>query len=155
MLRNVLLSVHLVAVIAWLGVGLYELFLYREIRRARGTPLEVSLIQIYGRYSSVVALATLVVAAAGLLMSLLLGWGFFQQLWLGLKQAIMLLVLLDMALLVPTFRRAYAEIALLSTGEGIAALERCRTTLENVHRHVLPMRLGALVAVLLAVWRPV
>jgi len=154
-LRNVLLSVHLVAAIVWLGVGLYELFLYREIRRARGTPLEVQLIQIYGRYSSVVAVATLVVAAAGLLMSLLLGWGFFQQLWLGVKQAIMLLILLDMALLVPTFRRAYTEIAALSTDDGVAALERCRTTLAQVHRHVVPMRIGALLAVLLAVWRPV
>jgi len=155
MLRSFLLSVHLIAVIAWLGVGLYELFVYREIRRARGTPLEVSLIQIYGRYSAVVAVATLVVAAAGLIMSLLLGWGFFQQLWLGIKQAIMLLILIDMALLVPTFRRAYADIAALSTDDGGTALERCRTSLERVHRHVVPMRVGALVAVLLAVWRPV
>jgi hypothetical protein len=67
----------------------------------------------------------------------------------------MLLILIDMALLVPTFRRAYADIAALSTDDGGTALERCRTSLERVHRHVVPMRVGALVAVLLAVWRPV
>ncbi|MGF2059448.1 hypothetical protein, partial [Enterococcus innesii] len=86
---TVLLSIHILAVIVWLGFGLYELLVLREVRRARGTPGEAALIRLYGRYAGVVAVATLVVAAAGVAMSLTLHWGFFHVLWLGLKQAIM------------------------------------------------------------------
>lgn len=153
MLRDTLLTIHILAVIVWLGFGLYELLLSHEIHKAKGTPLEVPLIRIYGRYSSIVAIATLVVAIMGILMATLLGWGFFQQLWLGIKQAIMLAIILDMVWLTPTFQRAYKEIAALRDAPG-PELEQCRATLALIHRHVIPMRLGAIVAVVLAVWRP-
>lgn len=152
-LRNLLLTLHILGVIIWLGFGAYELLLSREIRNVRGTPLEVHLIRIYGKFAAFVALATLVVAIAGGLMSALVGWGFFTSLWLGAKQAIMLLILADMLYLVPTFIATAKATAGLteSGGEGI---EHTRALLARVERHVVPMRLGALVAVILAVWRP-
>lgn len=52
--------------------------------------------------------------------------------WLGAKQAIMMLVLAVMVCMVPIF---------VATAE--------------VERYVVPMRIGALVAVVLAVWRPI
>lgn len=52
--------------------------------------------------------------------------------WLGAKQAIMLLILAAMVCMVPTF---------VVTAE--------------VERYVVPMRIGVLVAVVLAVWRPI
>ena len=52
--------------------------------------------------------------------------------WLGAKQAIMLLVLAAMVCMVPTF-----------------------VATAKVERYVVPMRIGALVAVVLAVWRPI
>jgi uncharacterized membrane protein len=88
-IRNVLLSIHILAVVVWLGCGLYELVLTREIHRARGSAEEIPLLRIYGRYAGIVAIATLVTAAAGVSMSLMLGWGFFSVLWLGIKQGIM------------------------------------------------------------------
>lgn len=153
-LRNLLLTIHILGVIVWLGFGAYELLLSREIRRARGTPLEIDLIRIYGRYAGLVALATLVVAAAGALMSVALGWGFFTSLWLGTKQAIMLLILADMVYMVPTFI-ATAKATAALTHPGGSALDQTRQLLERIERHVVPMRLGALVAVVLAVWKPV
>lgn len=153
MLRDALLTVHILGVIVWLGFGFYELLLSREIVKARGTSLEIPLIRIHGRYGGLVALATLVVAGMGILMSLLLGWGFFQHLWLGIKQAIMLAILIDMALLVPTFQRAYQQIAALDESGG-AGLEQVRITLAQIHRHVVPMRVAGVVAVVFAVWRP-
>lgn len=153
MLRDTLLTIHILGVIVWLGFGFYELLLSHEIRKARDTSLEVPLIRIYGRYAGIVAVATLVVAAMGVLMATLLGWGFFQQRWLGIKQAIMLAIILDIAWLTPTFQRVYKEIAALRDSPG-PELEQCRATLAQIHRHVVPMRLGALVAVVLAIWRP-
>lgn len=153
MLRNLLVTVHLLGVVFWIGLGTYELFLSREIRRARGTPLEIELIRIYGRYAGLVALATLVVAVAGALMAVLLGWGFFNQLWLGTKQAIMLVILADMAYLIPTFAATSKTVNAL-TGTGGELLDRARVLLERVERHVIPMRVGAVVALVLAVWRP-
>lgn len=153
MLRDSFLTLHVLAVIAWLGCGLYELFLSHEIRKARGTDLEIPLIQIYGRYAVVVPVATIVVAVMGVLMSIYSGWGFFQQLWLGTKQAIMLAIILDMHWMTPVFKRAYREINALSDNTG-PELERYRATLVQIDRHVIPMRLGGLIAVVLAVWRP-
>ncbi len=138
----------------WLGFGAYELLLSREIRRARDTPLEIDLIRIYGRYAGLVALATLVVAVAGASMSVFVGWGFFTSLWLGTKQVIMLLILADMVFMVPTFIATAKATAKLSYPGG-QVLDHTRHLLERVERHVIPMRIGALVAVVLAVWKPV
>ena len=154
MLRNLLLTIHLLAVIVWLGFGAYELLLSREIRKARGTPLEIDLIRIYGRYAGVVAVATLVVAISGFLMAALFGWGFFSQFWLGAKQIIMLLILADMVYMIPTFIATAKATNALTDSSG-EPLERTRLLLAKVERHVVPMRLGALVAVVLAVWKPV
>lgn len=154
MLRTALLSTHILAVIVWLGFGLYELLLIREIRRARGLPEEIALIRIYGRYAGVVAIATLVVAAAGVAMALMLGWGFFTVLWLGLKQGIMAAIILGMIVLTPLFMRTYAAIGAISEGNA-ASLAAARDVIDRVERYVVLMRLGGAVAVVLAVWRPV
>lgn len=153
MLRDSLLTIHILGVIAWLGLGGYELLLSHEIRKARDTAMEIPLIRIYGRYAGLVAAATLVVAVAGGAMALLLGWGFFNQLWLGIKQAIMLAILLDIAFMTPTFIRTANAIKALPDSAG-PQLDSVRSLLARVERHVVPMRLGALVAVVLAVWRP-
>jgi hypothetical protein len=154
MLRTALLSTHILAVIVWLGFGLYELLLIREIRRARGSPEEIALIRIYGRYAGIVAIATLVVAAAGVAMSLSLGWGFFSVLWLGLKQGIMAAIILGMTVLTPLLMRTYAAIGAISEG-NTATLIAARAVIDSVEKYVVLMRLGGVVAVLLAVWRPV
>ena len=154
MLRTALLSTHILAVIVWLGFGLYELLLIREIRRARGLPEEIALIRIYGRYAGVVAIATLIVAAAGVAMALMLGWGFFNLLWLGLKQGIMAAIILGMIVLTPLFMRTYAAIGAISEGNA-ASIAAARDVIDRVERYVVLMRLGGVVAVVLAVWRPV
>jgi uncharacterized membrane protein len=152
--RSALLTAHILGVIVWLGFGAYELLLSRDIRRARGTQHEIVLITIYGKYAGYVALATLVVAIAGALMSLLLDFGFFSSFWLGTKQVIMLAVLADMVYLVPTFIATAKATSTLAEA-GASALEYTRALLAKVERHVIPMRIAALVAVILAVWRPV
>jgi len=74
--------------------------------------------------------------------------------WLGAKQAIMMLVLAVMVCMVPTFvATAKATAALDRSGGSVP--EHARQLLAKVERYVVPMRIGALVAVVLAVWRPI
>jgi len=153
MLLKTLLTIHILGVIVWIGFGVYELLLSREIRQARGTAVEIALIRISTRYGGIIALATLVVAATGVLMVISLDWNFFQQLWLIILQAIMLAILLDMAWLTPTFRRAFKEVKALPDIPG-PELVQCRETIAKIHTHVLLMRIGAVVAVVVAVFKP-
>ncbi len=152
-LRNTLLSIHILAVVVWLGCGLYELLLTREIRRAHDSPEEIPLLRIYGRYAGIVAVATLVTAAAGVSMSIMLGWGFFTVLWLGIKQGIMAAVILAMIFLTPLFLKTYAAISAVSDSDS-PSLQVARELIIRVESYVLLMRLGGVVSVLLAVWRP-
>jgi ABC-type multidrug transport system permease subunit len=152
-LRNTLLSIHILAVVVWLGCGLYELLLTREIRRAHGAPEEIPLLRIYGRYAGIVAIATLFTAAAGALMSIMLGWGFFSVLWLGIKQGIMVAIILAMIFLTPLFMKTYAAISAVSDSDS-TSLQIARDLIARVERYVLLMRFGGVISVLLAVWRP-
>lgn len=149
MLRSVLLSIHLLAVIVWLGFGFYEVLVLREIGRARSRPEEAALIRLYGRYAGIVAVATLVVAAAGVAMMLAFDWGFFRVRWLGLKQAIMAAIILAIIALTPLFVRTYAAIGALREDDA-ATLAGAREAIARVERQVILMRVGGV----LAVWRP-
>jgi uncharacterized membrane protein len=153
MLRGTLLTLHLLGVVVWLGAGLYELFLEHEIRQARGTPTEVSLARVYARYGPVIAMATLLVAATGALQASLLGWGYFTTFWLGAKQLLMLVVLGILGALLPTFVRMGRLVAAHPEGAGQLSHE-VRALFDRARPYVLVMRVAALLAVLLAVFRP-
>ena len=153
MLRGTLLTLHILAVVVWLGAGLYDLFLSHEIRRQRGTPAEVTLARVYVRYGPVIVAAALVVAVTGALQSSLLGWGYFQHLWLGIKQALMLVVLGCLAAVFPTFARMGRAVA--SLPESATELgDEARALFARAEPYILVMRTAALLAVVLAVFRP-
>lgn len=154
MLRGILLTTHILAVTVWLGAGLYDLFLSHEMKRQRGTPAEVILARIYVRYGPVIVAAALVVAVTGALQSSLLGWGYFQHFWLGLKQALMLLVLGVLGAVFPTFARMGREVAALPAS-ATELPDEVRALFARAEPYVLVMRAAALTAVVLAVFRPV
>lgn len=154
MLRNSLLTIHILSVIVWLGCGLYELFLARELRLARGTPLEVDLARIYLKYSSPVPIATILVVVTGVWMVLALNYGFFQSLWLGSKQGLMLVVLVVFASVLRPFFKLQAEVAGIPI--GASCLTRSASNLfDRLEPWLVVMRVSGAVAVVLAVWKPV
>lgn len=152
-LREVLLTVHLLAVIVWIGFGFFELWLGRAFLRLSGTPAGAPLIRLVYRSDVVVFIATLAAFAAGIAMALTLGWGFFQHLWLGIKQAIMIAVLVVVAVILPTALKLGGRVADLPEGPGPATPE-----IVGLYRRLEPwyliMRLAAVAAVVLAVWKP-
>jgi uncharacterized membrane protein len=151
-MREILLSLHILSAIVWLGAGLYDLFLLREIRRSAGTPLELALIRIHLRYGPVIAVATFLALLSGLLMSSLLGWGYFASVWLGTKQALMLGVLVLMVPFVPVIMRLQRAVNTLPDNGAIT--DEVRTLVMVGGRYELAMRTAAFLAVLVAVWRP-
>lgn len=153
MMRDVLLSVHLLAVIVWLGAGFYELYLGRILRRSDGSAGEAMLIRAMHRSGFVVFGATLLAFAVGATMAVVLGWGFFEQFWLGVKQALALAILLIVAGIFPTALRLGQAIEALPPGDGPVPL-----TVKQIYGRLEPwyalMRVLGVVAVLLAVFRP-
>jgi hypothetical protein len=124
------------------------------MRLTRGKPAEVALARVYCRYGPVIAAATVLVALTGVLQSSLLGWGYFQHLWLGLKQALMLLVLGVMGVLFPTFIRIGRAVGSLA-GDAPRLPDDIRSLFARAEPYILIMRGAGLVAIVLAVFRPV
>lgn len=153
MIRGALLSIHLLAVIVWLGAGFYELYLGRLLRRSEGASAEAVLVRAMHRSGFVVFGATLLAFAVGVVMAVVLDWGFFTQFWLGFKQAIALAILLIVAAIFPTALRLGAAIGALPPGDGPVppAAKQLYGRLEPWYAL---MRILGIVAVLLAVFRP-
>jgi hypothetical protein len=81
-------------------------------------------------------------------------WGYFERLRLGLKQALMLLVLGIMGALMPTFVRIGRALAELEE-DAPRLPDATRSLFARAEPYMLVMRGPGLVAVVLAVFRPV
>ena len=154
MLRNSLLTIHLFAVILWLGGGAYEWFVALQAKRYRGTSVELPLLRMVATTGPVIAVSMVLVAVTGVLMSWLLGWGFFTVFWLGAVQAIMAVALGIMLSILRPYYRAGELMRALPPGPG-EATDEIRALLAPLDPWILTMRLGALVAAVLAIWKPV
>lgn len=153
-LREILLTIHLLANMVWIGFGFCELWLGRLFLAQDGSQAEAPLIRFIYRCDLVVFIATLTAFAAGTAMALLLGWGFFTHLWLGVKQAIMFGVLGVVVFILPTALKLGASIGALPPGPGPATPE-IRSLYLKLEPWYLVMRVAAVIAVVLAIWRPV
>ena len=153
MIRNTLLSVHILAIIGWIGAGFFELYLGRRFVAEKGTSVEAPLIRIVYGADLVVFGATITAFVSGVAMAIHEGYWFFTVLWLGAKQAIMILVLVIVALIFPVAMKLNSAMRRLPAGPGPATDE-----IRDLYRRLEPwywlMRILAVVAVLLAVWRP-
>ncbi len=153
MIRNTLLSIHILAIITWIGVGFFQLYLGRRFLAAKGTVLEAPLIRIVYGSDLVVFGSTIVAFATGIALAIHESYGFFTVFWLGTKQAIMLLVIVIIALIFPMAMKLNAAINALPQGPG-PATEDIRALYRKLEPWYWSMRVLAVIAVLLAVWRP-
>jgi hypothetical protein len=94
-----------------------------------------------------------VVGITGVLQASLLGWGYFGVLWLGAKQVLMLLVLAILGAVLPTFVRLGRAVAVVPESAQQLS-DEARRLLERGRPYILVMRIAALLAVVLAVYRP-
>jgi uncharacterized membrane protein len=152
-LRNSLLTIHVLSVVVWLGCGLYELFLAHELKNARGTAGEVRLARIYLKYAAPVPIATLLVAGTGVWMAIALKYGFFQLLWLGIKQGLMILVLVIFASILPPFMKFQRQVNALPEDASELPAETA-AQFRSLEPWLVTMRILGTIAVVLAIWRP-
>ena len=153
MLRNSLLTLHLLFIVVWLGGGLYDVFLANEAKKTRGTLLELPLLRMKMFYGRAVAVATILVGLTGVLMSSTVGWGYFTVLWLGVKQAIMIAVLVGFVAVTPVVVKMNREFERHAGATDLAS-ERLRALSKQADVYYNLMRVGALIALALAVWKP-
>lgn len=151
--RSPLLTVHILSVIVWLGCGLYEIFLAREMKAARGTSFELQLTRLYIKYGATVPVATLLVAGTGAVMAIVLKWGFFEHFWLGMKQGLMVAVLIIFASIIPAFYKFTGIVNSLSA--GVEALpEEAAQIFGRLEKWLITMRVMGAIAVGFAVFKP-
>ncbi|MCT2559551.1 hypothetical protein N0B51_11230 [Tsuneonella sp. YG55] len=153
-MRESLLTIHVLAIAVWIGAGFYELWLGRLFLRSDGSAAEAPLIRAIYRSDLAVFGATLIAFVAGIALALTQGWGFFNDLWLGIKQAIMFGVLAVVAMIFPRAIRLGKAIDALPHGDGPVprALKAQYAALEPWYAL---MRIAAVLAVGLAVFKPV
>jgi len=101
----------------------------------------------------VVIVATVLAFAAGIALAAYEGYWFFTVLWLGIKQAIMFAVIGIVAIIIPTAMKLGAAVGKLPPGPG-PATEEIRALYRRLEPWYWLMRILAVVALLVAVWRP-
>ena len=152
-LREILLTIHIVAIIGWIGFGFCELWLGRLFLRSSDTPVEAPLIRFIYNCDLFVFISTLVAFGTGIAMALFLGWGFFTRLWLIVLQSIMIGVLGVVVIILPSALKLGSLVNALPAGPGPATPD-----IRKLYRWLEPwyllMRLAAVVAVVFAVWKP-
>ncbi len=92
---NLLLILHITAVCCWLGGAMYErYYIVGGIRKAKDRESETSFLKILLSTAPFFLTAVITVLITGIIMTIIGNYGFFQWSWIGLKQYIMVAILL-------------------------------------------------------------
>ncbi|MDP3682876.1 MAG: hypothetical protein Q8S01_03000 [Ignavibacteria bacterium] len=110
-------AVHIISIIVWLGVIPADFLLRKLIREKKGTESEKTLLSFWLKLTNLGGVVGLTgVLVTGILMSMTLGYGFFQfasgaNHWLYTKQFLMVIVIiLTAAIVIPSGRKVRIEI---------------------------------------------
>ena len=146
MVETVLLrAIHIISIIIWLGIIPADLLLRKIIREKKGTESEKTLLSFWLKLTNLGGMVGLTgVLVTGILMSMTLGYGFFQfasgaNHWLYTKQfLIVFVIILTAVFVIPSGKKVRIEIekSVASnsalTGEtykNISKLEKVFTTI--------------------------
>jgi len=124
----ILLTVHILSAVVWLGLFPADLILRKSIREAKGKPEEPKLILIWLKIlnlSGMIGLSGILIT--GVLLTLYFNFGFFQfasggNHWLYTKQLLMVVLIVVVgALLIPSAKKVSTSIknSLGTTDPGI------------------------------------
>jgi len=142
---TLLLVLHLVAVCCWLGGALYErCFIVVGYRKEKGSELEAPLLRIMLTSVPFFFTSTITILITGIIMTIMRNYGFLHWSWIGLKQYIMLGILLLLIIYIaPRMARLGKQVkANLARGEGVDDVMRSQTNrlilfLDIMHLSVL------------------
>ncbi|WP_028548480.1 DUF2269 family protein [Paenibacillus sp. UNC451MF] len=151
-MTKILLIIHLIAVCCWLGGAIYErIFIVGGIHRAKGTELEASLTKLLLSTVTFFLTSVLTILITGIIMTVSSGYGFLEWTWIGVKQYILLAIILVFFLYIgPRMGRIGKQLkASLEKNEGVDEETRSLTRHNAVIFDIV--HLGVLINLILGV----
>lgn len=149
------LTLHLLGVAGWVGGAIYErLFIFGVIKKRPESPLALTMTNMMLRTAPFFVISALLLLLGGVTMTLHYNLGWFRLNWVGLKQGVMVLILLQFLLLVaPSMKRLERDLAGLADRTALLPapqreqIYRIQTILDIGH-------IGVLANVILGIWKP-
>lgn len=154
---TILLIVHLSGVAVWLGGALYErVFLVGNLRRLRGTGHESNVLRMMLSTEGYFLAASTAVLITGIVLSVMSGAGFFRLTWLGVKQGVMLgILILFVTYVGPQMKRLKESLSAQMEKDSFAVLpESCHKTVTKITYMFDIAHAGVLLNIVMAVWKP-
>jgi len=155
MLFKLLLVIHVLSVIIWLGGAVYErLFIVRNFNKAKGTQEEIVYAKVILATEKLFTLATLGVLITGISMTLVAGYGWFAWNWLGLKQVIASIMLVFFVAYIAPRMKRFKQGVLPALEKKSLLDNKTRTYLVKFYTGFDIVHVGILVNIILAVVKP-
>lgn len=151
---SLLLILHIVGICCWLGGAIYErIFIVGGVRKAKGSELEVPMYRLMLSTVTFFGISVLVILMTGIIMTIMLNYGFFHWSWIGLKQYMMVaLLIVFMFIIGPRLISLGKQIdANLKKGYGVNS--EIRTQTERLMILVDIAHLGVLFNLILGITR--
>jgi len=152
---HLFLTLHLLGVALWLGGAIYErLFVFAGVTKHEGTPLELLYTKILLRTQAFFLLSVLLLLVGGVGMTIFYRLGFFPASWLGIKQGVVVVMLVIFAGVIgPTMKKTEQQVHTLGDKAATVTTEIRR----NVHKFQLALdivHVGLVFNFLLGIWQP-
>lgn len=149
---TVLLIIHLISVCGWLGGAVYErIFIVGGIRRSKGTVHEARLIKLMLSTAPFFLTSVVLILITGISMSIMADYQFFSWDWLGLKQYLMVVILLGFFLLIGPMMGKIGQQVKSRLAEDQQVTDETRGLIRRVAILFDIMHLGVLVNLILGV----
>jgi uncharacterized membrane protein len=149
------LTLHILSAVVWLGGALYEtFFVFRNVREHRGSVTGLAFIRVFLGAAPYFAISIITLIVTGILLTVMTGGGFFQVPWLGIKQGVMLtIVLIIVTFIMPRMKVVEKEVT-QAIEKGCALTESTYQRLTKVWRMLDLIHVLAVINIILAVWKP-
>ncbi|MDN4606694.1 hypothetical protein [Sporosarcina highlanderae] len=147
-----ILVLHLIAVCCWLGGALYErCFIVAGFHREAGSEKEVPMLKLLLGSVPFFFTSVVTIIVTGIAMTIMGKYGFLQWSWIGLKQYIMLgIIILLATIIAPGMKRLKKRLKEnIERGGGVDDLMRSQTNRLIVYLDI--MHVGVLVNLILGV----
>lgn len=154
-MNELLLFLHCVGFAITIGAALYDrCYIVRNIRRARGSPLEAHLISIYLSTGPLFSAGVALILVSGVGLTLLHGDGFFQRSAVGLKQALFLAIGLAFPLYILPIMSKIHRLLNATSDFSMGVSEQCHFLLKKLYVALDAVTMTNIVILAIAIWKP-
>ncbi|MBS4202153.1 hypothetical protein KHA93_21320 [Bacillus sp. FJAT-49732] len=148
---TLLLILHLIAVCCWLGGALYErFFTVGGVLKAKGTELEATMLKLMLSTVPFFLTSVFTILVTGIIMTIMHHYTFLSWSWIGLKQYIMLIVLLGFFFYIGPRMNKIGKQLNSNLAEGKGVNDEIRSQFNHIIILFDIMHIGVLINLILA-----